>query len=256
MKEKIFKIVLLGNGNVASQLLNAFKLSKNSKIVQIWGRSDNVHILGKKHKIDSTTDIESIKDADLYIIAVSDSSIKELSSKLPFNNKLVAHTSGATNISNLNSKNRKAVFYPLQTFTKGKTVDFSRIPICLESEHENDLKTLKEIASSISLNVNEVSSEQREYLHASAVFVNNFVNHMFHIGKEIADHHDVDFELLKPLIKETVDKIKTSSPKESQTGPAVRGDNNTLEKHLKIIPNEKHKEIYRLITESIFDTYN
>jgi len=168
----------------------------------------------------------------------------------------VAHTSGATSIDVINSKNIKAVFYPLQSFTKGKTIDFTEIPICLETDDKDSYEILYDIAKSISENVNNISTEQRQYLHASAVFVNNFTNHLFHIGKEIADYHNVDFNLLKPLIKETVEKIDYKTPKEAQTGPAVRGDEITMKKHLELIPNEKHREIYKLISESIFNTHN
>jgi predicted short-subunit dehydrogenase-like oxidoreductase (DUF2520 family) len=253
----MYKIVIIGSGNVAEHLIRAFNLSENSEVVQLYSR--NI-ITGKeisnKCNVPFTNELEEIIEADLYIIAVIDSAINEISTALPFNDRLVVHTSGATNIDVINYKNRQAVFYPLQSFTKGKKIDFSTIPICIETIDKEDCKLLFEIGRSISNTVSQVSSEQRQYLHASAVFVNNFTNHMFHIGKEIAEHHNVDFELLKPLIKETIDKLQHKTPKEAQTGPAVRGDKSTMKKHLKLIPNEKHREIYRLITESIFDTYN
>ncbi|MEN8139577.1 MAG: Rossmann-like and DUF2520 domain-containing protein [Bacteroidota bacterium] len=254
---KKHKIVLIGSGNVAEHLLRAFAKSNSSEIVQLYSRNKETGSkLAETFGIDFCNDISKLFEADLYLISVSDSAISELSSSLPFSNRLVAHTSGATNINTIDSKNSQAVFYPLQTFTKNKKIDFSKIPICLETTNLNDCKLLTEIAGSISKTVQTVTSEQRQYLHVSAVFVNNFTNHLFHIGKEIADHHNVDFDLLKPLIAETVEKLNYKTPKDAQTGPALRGDKNTMEKHLKIIPNKKHREIYRLITESIFETYN
>ena len=254
---KRYKIVIIGSGNVAEHLIRAFELSNNSEVVQIYSRNNVTgNELSLKFNIEFSNSLDQIKIADLYIIAVSDSSIAEVSDSLLFSNKLVAHTSGATGLCLLNNKNRQAVFYPLQSFTKGKEIDFSNIPICIESKNNEDCNTLISIAKSISNTVNKVSSEQRQYLHASAVFVNNFTNHMFYIGKEIAEHNNIDFNLLKPLIKETVDKLQYKSPKEAQTGPAIRGDKTTMAKHLDLIIDETHKEIYKLVAESIFKTHN
>ena len=255
--ENKYKIVIIGSGNVAEHLLRAFKKSANSQVIQLYSRNITTgEELSKTFDIEFSSSLAQIKDADLYLISISDNAISEVSSDLPFNNKLVAHTSGGTNIDDVNSKNRQAVFYPLQSFTEGKQIDFSEIPICIETKNTEDFKILTSIAESISNTVRAVSSEQRQYLHVSAVFVNNFTNHLFHIGKEIADHHNVDFDLLKPLIKETVEKLDCKTPKEAQTGPALRGDEVTLKKHLELIPDGTHKEIYKLITESIFKTHN
>ncbi len=254
---KKFKIIIIGSGNVAEHLIRSFEYSVNSEVVQVYSRNTEAgNELSPKFNIDFTNSLDRLKKADLYLIAVSDTAIAEVSNSLPFTDRLVAHTSGATSMDILNNKNKQAVFYPLQSFTKGKKIDFSNIPICIETISNEDCDTIMSIAESISNTVSKVSSEQRQYLHASAVFVNNFTNHMFHIGKEIADHHNVDFNLLKPLIKETVEKLEYKSPMQAQTGPAVRGDKITMEKHLGLIPDETHKEIYRLITESIFKTHN
>lgn len=252
-----YKIVIIGSGNIAEHLLRAFSKSSICKVIQIFSRNISTgEELNSKFDVEVTNSFNKLKKADLYLISVSDSAIHEVSKSLIFKNRLVAHTSGATGINSIDDNNRQAVFYPLQSFTKGKLINFSEIPICIETKNNDDCDTLMEIANSVSNTVSKVSSEQRQYLHASAVFVNNFTNHLFHIGKEIADHHNVNFDLLKPLIKETVDKLDYKSPKEAQTGPAIRGDKKTMEKHLKLIPDETHKEIYRLITESIFKTYN
>ena len=253
--EKKYKIVIIGSGNLAEHLLRAFKNSDNSEVIQLYSRNISVgEELSARFNVNFTNSISKLINADLYLISVSDTSIYEVSETLTFNNKLVAHTSGATSINALSEQNRQAVFYPLQSFTKGSDIDFSSIPICLETKNDEDFITLNNIAKSISNKVSKVSSEQRKHLHVSAVFVNNFTNHMFYIGNKIAEYHNVDFNLLMPLIKETVGKIQHKTPEESQTGPAIRGDKNTMEKHLELIPDDIHKEIYKLISESIFKT--
>ena len=254
---KKYKIVIIGSGNVAEHLLRAFKNSINSEVIQIYSRNTTTgKNLSNSFEVELTNSIDDIKNADLYLISISDTAISELSSSLPFSNKLVAHTSGATSIESINSANRQAVFYPLQSFSKGKEIDFSQIPICIEAKNSEDLQTLTEIAKSISNTVKSISSEQRKYIHASAVFVNNFANHLFNIGKEIAEQNNIDFNLLKPLIRETVEKLEYKTPKEAQTGPAIRGDKETMERHLELIQNKTHKEIYKLISDSIFRTHN
>jgi predicted short-subunit dehydrogenase-like oxidoreductase (DUF2520 family) len=139
----------------------------------------------------------------------------------------------------------------LQTFTKNKAVDFSQIPFCLESENDSDFELLEKVAKSISNNVFKSNEKQRKALHISAVFVNNFVNEMYRIGNEICDENKIPFEILKPLILETVNKVMTLSPKEAQTGPAKRNDKQTIEAHLDFLSNENHAKIYKILTQSI-----
>ena len=198
-----------------------------------------------------TSDYHKITEADLYVISVSDNAISEVSEQLPFKNRLVVHTSGTSDISVLHDKNRKGVFYPLQTFTKGKEIDFAPIPICLEAENESDYQLLEKLGNCISQKVVRISSEQRKSLHVAAVFVCNFVNHLYQIGNEICEENNVPFEVLHPLIQETAHKIMELSPKEAQTGPAVRNDQKTIEKHIDFLTNENQKEIYKILTKSI-----
>jgi predicted short-subunit dehydrogenase-like oxidoreductase (DUF2520 family) len=189
----------------------------------------------------------------MYIIAVPDDAIASVSSKLPFKNRLVVHTSGSVALNALDDKNRKGVFYPLQTFSKDKALDFSTIPICIESENSNDFQVLDKVAKSISNAVFAVNTDQRKALHVAAVFVNNFVNHLYQIGNEICEEHQVPFEILKPLIQETANKINTLSPKDAQTGPAKRKDTQTINSHLNFLSNENQGTIYNILTQSIQD---
>lgn len=163
----------------------------------------------------------------------------------------MVHTSGSTDINVLDSKNRKGVFYPLQTFTKNKSVDFSQIPICIETEVPSDFEIIEKLAKSVSNSVYLINGNQRKALHVSAVFVCNFANHLFTIGNTICVENNIPFEILQPLIKETAEKIQSLSPSEAQTGPAIRNDQKTIEKHIDFLTNENQKEIYKILTKSI-----
>ena len=244
---KMIKVILLGSGNVATHLFQAFSKANGVEVVQVFSRT----ISKDFPETLQTSDFSKITEADVYIICVLDSAISSVSSQLLFENRLVVHTSGSSDLNLLDSKNNKGVFYPLQTFTKNKAVDFSEIPICLETETDSDFKLLEKIAKSISKNVYVISSEQRKALHVSAVFVCNFTNHLYTIGNTICKENNIPFEILQPLIKETAEKIQSLSPSEAQTGPAVRNDKKTIEKHIDFLTNENQKEIYKILTKSI-----
>lgn len=244
------KVVIIGSGNVAQHLINIFQQTAEVEIIQAFARQPRLlfHLLSKE-KI--TNNYNLLKDADIYIISVSDNAITEVSSQLSFNNKLVVHTSGTSPISALNTPNRKGVFYPLQTFSKDKDINFSSTPICLEAENKNDYLSLELLAKSISNNVYSISSKQRKNLHVAAVFVSNFVNHLYYIGNEICNQNNISFKILQPLIEEVAHKITTLSPQEAQTGPALRNDTLTIEKHLELLQNSDYQNIYNLLTQSI-----
>ena len=246
----MIKVIIIGSGNVAQHLIHAFYKSKKIVLVQVFSRQkESIIPLLDSHKI--TDNYPDLAEADLYILAVSDDAIAAVSSQLPFENRLVVHTSGSISIDLLDNKNRRGVFYPVQTFSKNVAVDFSEIPICLESENEVDFDLLKKVAYSISNKVFKISEVQRQALHVSAVFVNNFVNQLYQIGNEICLENNIPFEVLKPLILETANKGTTLSPKEAQTGPASRNDSQTIERHLKFLSDENRKNIYKIITQSI-----
>ena len=248
------KVTIIGSGNVAQHLIVAFQNSQNMgteiDLIQVFSRQkESISHLLDLNKI--TDDLESLEEADLYIIAVSDDAIAAVSSQLPFKNRLVVHTSGSISLNALDDDNRKGVFYPLQTFTKNKDVDFKTIPICLESENATDFQLLEKVAKMISDKVFAINSEQRKALHVAAVFVNNFTNHLYQIGSEICQENQVPFEILKPLIAETAQKIMVLSPEEAQTGPAKRNDSRTIEAHEAFLSNENHLKIYKTLTQSI-----
>ena len=246
----MIQVVLLGSGNVAQHLIEVMKNAPTIDLVQVFARNSNQlnHLLPSSKIV---SDYQKIAAADVYIISVSDNAIAEVSGKLPFENRLVVHTSGSSALAVLDNKNRKGVFYPLQTFTKGKKVDFTPIPICLEAENEQDYQLLEKLAYCISQKVFKINSEQRKSLHVAAVFVCNFVNHLYQIGNEICEANQIPFEVLHPLIQETAQKILEITPKEAQTGPALRNDTKTIEKHLDFLSDENYTTIYQLLTQSI-----
>ena len=246
----MIKAIIIGSGNVSQHLIQAFQKSGAVEVLQVFSRQKE----SVSHLIDSakiTDDWQKIAEADLYVIAVSDSAIAEVSSNLPFENRLVVHTSGSLQMDELNAKNRRGVFYPLQTFTKGKEVDFSAIPVCLESEFDDDYTILEDLAEAIKSKHYLISSDQRKSLHVAAVFVNNFTNHLYQLGKDICAEHQLPFEILKPLIAETANKVQHLSPLDAQTGPAKRHDQNTIDAHLALLTDTTQKEIYKILTQSI-----
>jgi predicted short-subunit dehydrogenase-like oxidoreductase (DUF2520 family) len=245
----MIKVAILGFGNVARHLYAAFSGAPEVEIVQIYNRSEGTIPL--EIQAEFTSHLSEIENADVYIIAIPDDGIRDFSEKLPFHNRLVVHTSGSVEMQILSEINRKGVFYPLQSFSKESAVDLTTVPICLEASTDSDLKTLQKLASCISEKVMEISSEDRRKLHLAAVFINNFTNHLYHISEEIVTDNNLDFDLLKPLIMETANKVNILSPSEAQTGPAKRNDKKTIEKHLDLLNNDQHREIYKIITKSI-----
>ena len=147
------------------------------------------------------------------------------------------------------------MFYPLQTFSKDRELTFKSIPICLEAQHKEDLDLLKDVGAALSDHVEVIDSQKRAKLHLAAVFVNNFVNHLYAIGHKLLDEESLSFDLLKPLIQETANKINTITPSKAQTGPAIRNDLKTIEKHLHLLKNNSDKEIYRMLSNIISKSY-
>jgi predicted short-subunit dehydrogenase-like oxidoreductase (DUF2520 family) len=250
----MIKIALIGSGNLAQHLIRTFTelalSNSNIELIQVFSRDKKkLSTLLDSEKIISN--FQDLKKADLYLIAVSDDAIATVSSQLPFTDRLVVHTSGAASLLSLDAKNRRGVFYPLQSFSKDKIVDFKSVPICLESEKSADFVVLNSVANAISNSVFAIDSEQRKALHVAAVFVNNFTNHLYQLANDICTEHQVPFETLIPLIQETAHKITTLNPEQAQTGPAKRNDKSTIEAHESFLTNKNQSTIYKLLTQSI-----
>ena len=248
------QIVLIGSGNVAFHLAKAFTEAQ-IPISQIFGRNTTeLQKISEQFSIPFST--ETLADADLYIISVSDSSITEVSSLIKNKNVLVAHTSGSVSREALSGNYRKSVFYPLQTFSKSKNLDYSKIPFFIDAENENDEEILKNLASKISKNVMLANDEKRKYIHLTAVFACNFVNHLYARAKEISDSQGITFDYFLPLIDETTQKIHELEPKLAQTGPAIRNDEKVLKLHESLLTDEEKLKIYKTLNESIKKMYH
>jgi len=245
----MIKVVIIGAGNVAMHLYQSFSEEKQIDVIQVFNRNAD-HLNFVKDPETRVSNLNNIKDADLYLIAIKDKAIEELAAKLNVGHGIVAHTSGSQHMNALSKFENFGVFYPLQTFSKNKPVNFKEIPICLEANSQKSLDFLKEVTALVSEKIFEVSSEQRRALHVSAVFVNNFSNHLFALADDYCRENDLPFEILRPLIKETVSKIETLDPYTAQTGPALRNDQKTISAHLDLL-DEDRKKIYTILTESI-----
>ncbi|MFD2823843.1 Rossmann-like and DUF2520 domain-containing protein [Lacinutrix iliipiscaria] len=251
----MISVVLLGAGNVATHLFKAFNKAIEVSVNQ-WYSRNLKPLESYKNLVNITDDLTKLQDADLYILAVSDDAVSDISSQLPFENRLVVHTSGSVSMYDIDKKHKRGVFYPLQTFSKDADVDFSQVPLCIEAlNNKEDRPILKKLAKAIGSQPHKVNSDQRAALHVAAVFVNNFTNQIYRIAHEITESQGAEFDLLKPLIKETARKLDDLSPFMAQTGPAKRNDKKTLKKHIKALEDQHHKAIYELLTKSIQKTH-
>jgi predicted short-subunit dehydrogenase-like oxidoreductase (DUF2520 family) len=196
---------------------------------------------------------------DIIIVAVPDHRLKSVLNKINCRKEtLVVHTAGSLGLDIFPSRiDRKGIFYPLQTFTRGRRIVFKDLPFFLESSDKKSSAILSDLAGSIGGKVHFVDTEHRRMLHLAAIFVSNFSNHLLTMGKEVASKAGFTIDVLEPLIKETISKAMNIGPENSQTGPAVRNDQNTIEKHLELLSfSPELQRIYSEMTRSIIKYYN
>lgn len=251
------KITFIGAGNVASVLSS--KLSdKGFEIVEIWSKTEkSARELALKLDCNFTTNLNDLQHTDLFVLALKDDFIKETVHLITDKETPIVHTSGCIGIDIFSNKKNSGVFYPLQTFTKEIEMDFANLPICIEANNPKLESDLIEIANSITTSIHKLNSEQRKNIHIAAVFACNFSNHMLSISEDIMKKNNLDFNLLKPLIETTFQKIRHNSPKDIQTGPAFREDKKVIGDHLKQLENKREfKEVYSKISESIINFKN
>jgi len=253
---KYYKIGFIGAGNLAWHL--AQDLEKAGHFIQvIFSRNEvNAQVLAAQlydTKVAYSLDFSDY-DIDLLILAVSDDAIAVVAENLVVQeDTVVIHTSGAKSIDVLACLgDHYGVLYPIQTFTKVKAINLKEVPFCIESINTKTHDIIFEVAKSISYKIVVMDSEQRKVLHLSAVFANNFVNHMLFWAKTLLDVEDIDFQLLKPLVKETIEKAFILNPELSQTGPAQRGDYKSIKDHLALIEtNPELTALYQMLSKSI-----
>jgi predicted short-subunit dehydrogenase-like oxidoreductase (DUF2520 family) len=248
------RISIIGSGNVATHLAAALK-NAGHQIIQIYSRNfQNAALLAYHVKAEAIDDLNKIDPSvELFIISVKDDAIADLAEALSAHQKLIVHTSGATLLSVVSSHTQNAgVFYPLQTFSKTKEVDFSTVPLCIEGATENITSVLEQLAKTISKSVYYVSSDQRKILHLAAVFACNFPNYLYEISRELLADHNLNFDLLRPLILETAEKVQDQIPAQVQTGPAIRNDEITMDSHLQLLTGQEYlQQLYVLLSQGI-----
>lgn len=249
----------IGAGNLAVQLSKAFQ-NKGFKISQVYSRTEkSAKSLADQLSANHTTSVTGIdKTADIYFVAIKDSAIEEVLPQIDFNNKLVVHCSGSLSLSSIGKYSvNTGVFYPLQTFSKNRKVDFSEIPVFVEANSDKNEKILIDLALQISGSVSVIDSEKRKTLHISAVFACNFVNYFFTIAADILKSKGIPFDVIKPLILETAFKVQEMEPWKAQTGPAVRFDENIINEHFKELEAfPEYQQLYMSISKSIFERNN
>lgn len=249
-------IVLVGSGRIAWHLGKRLK-SKGLPIAQVVSRTaDHAHALATALGAAWTDDWTQIHpDASWVLMAVRDDAIEEVAARLtPYvPDALVTHTSGATPGSVLAPYFRRyGVFYPLQSFSKERMPVWSKIPFCVDASDEEGVLYLKKVAKIIGNLVYRVNDAQRAHLHVAAVFANNFANHCFAIAEQLLEEDGLPFEMLHPLMEETLAKALQDSPARMQTGPALRGDEDTMRRHLLLLERyPAWQDIYARLSDSI-----
>lgn len=252
------KIVFIGAGNLATNL--ALEISQSEhQIVQVFSRTrESASLLAEKVNCEPVNEMSKVVcDADLYIVSVKDDALEMLIPELckGREDKMFVHTAGSMPMDVFKDYARHyGVFYPMQTFTKDKKVAFENIPIFIEGCGAFETSFLKRLAEQISRSVYELDSDNRKYLHLSAVFACNFANHCVAIGQQILEKHHIPSSVLRPLVMETMDKASSHSAAEVQTGPAVRDDRNVMEKQMQLLENlPELQQVYEIMSKSIFN---
>ena len=248
------RITLIGSGNVATHLGAALK-NAGHKIIQVYSPNlQHAALLAYHIKAEPVDDLHYVNpDTDVFIIAVNDDAIDGITSEISLHNKPILHTSGSTDLAVLLKYTQLCgVFYPLQTFSKTKELDFRNVPVCIEGASGEIFAQIKELAQTVSNHVYDVDSQQRRILHLAAVFACNFPNYLYTVAQQLLAQHQLDFDMIRPLIAETADKALQQLPATVQTGPAVRNDVTTMNKHLEMLQNEPlMQQVYELLSQGI-----
>ena len=252
----MMKVTLIGAGNLATQLGKSLKKA-GVTISQVYSRTEeSARTLGELLEAEWLTDIKSLRnEADVYIFSVKDGALSELITEVckGRGDKLFLHTAGSMPMSCFEGKAlHYGVFYPMQTFSKSKDVNFERIPVFIEGNSIETENVIRSLANKLSQRVIRLSSADRKYLHLAAVWACNFTNYCYTVASDILSEHGIPFDVMLPLINETTEKIQNISPKEVQTGPAVRGDKNVMSQQLKLMSDRTDlQELYKMLSKGI-----
>lgn len=251
-------IVFIGAGNLAVNLAKAL-YHKGFRIEQVYSRTEeSARALAEVVEAGYTTDLQEVsKEARLYIVSLKDAAFVNLLPQIAEGKQkaLLVHTAGSIPMSIWEEyAERYGVFYPMQTFSKQREVNFQEVPFFIEAKNAEDAELLKAIAATLSEKVYEATSEQRKSLHLAAVFACNFTNHMYDLAAELLEKYNLPFDVMLPLIDETARKVHELVPHAAQTGPAVRYDENVINNHLAMLADTPAlQEIYKLMSKSIHE---
>ncbi len=256
IETQTLKVVLIGSGNVAWHIGKAM-IDNGIEILQLYS-PHHAGELAKEWNVPFTHKLSLLNDkADIYLFAIKDDGYEDIAHQFPFQNKCMIHTSGSVDLDVFQSVTSfRGVLYPFQTFTKGMTLSFKEVPLCMEASDKKTAKLIEKLAPILSNRCYKINTLQRKQLHLAGVFACNFTNAMYCIAKKILEEYDMDFSLLIPLINETTRKVNVLSPEKAQTGPAVRSDTKIMNKHIELISDKNSKQIYSLISKIIQEKYS
>lgn len=246
------RISIVGSGNVAFHLFKAF-VNAGVSIDNVYARNPESIQAQLRPRALPLSEISKC-NSDIILVALKDDAIETVLENNVFpKESFIAHTSGATSINVFSSQGFEnyGVFYPLQTIKKEKEIIYQEMPIFLEANNEATIKYLQDLATKISGRVGEMNSQQRLAAHTAAVFASNFTNHMYHAAEKLLRDHQLDEKLLHPLIQETTEKALSNGASEAQTGPAIRRDRKTMEKHIELIEDKNLQQVYKAVSVSI-----
>ena len=254
-------IVIIGSGNLATHLAVALKAAGHT-IMQVLSRTEeHANELAERIGCQYTTHFDDIIcNADFYIISVKDDAVagvaQSVARHIDSERGIMLHTAGSVSLDVLRQTNiRCGVLYPMQTFSKGRSVDFHGIPVFIEGSDDAALENIRTLASGISRSVVEADSSRRAKIHLAAVLASNLANHCYRLAERVMQQEGLDFQLLLPLIEETARKVSTMSPREAQTGPMIRYDTGVMQRQESMIDNDLTRQIYRLMAQSIHQDY-
>lgn len=246
---ELINIAIVGNGNVGTYFRKALNMDDINVLGFARHPKGNDFLLQELHT--------SADNFDLILLCVNDDAIAEVSARIPQTSALLAHVSGAMDLEHIDAKHKhRGVFYPLMSLKDNLNVSAAAIPFCLETEKEEDLEVLKLLVKKLKATYYPVDSTKRAYLHLAAVLAQNFTNHLYLLARQTLQEVDLGFKILMPLIENSLEKLKHQNPGELQTGPAIRGDEETIKKHLELIKDPLTADIYKLLTQSIQQSHD
>tara|TARA_B110000977_G_scaffold191095_1_gene262761 strand:+ start:1116 stop:1946 length:831 start_codon:yes stop_codon:yes gene_type:complete len=249
----MISIAIIGTGRLARQLFHLFNSLEGYTPSLILGRNEGD--LAQFKNTQTSSDFNKTILEDLVFLAISDRAIETVSNQINAPNALVCHCSGSIPISALKKHTATGVFYPLQTFGSNEFIDFSKVPLLLEASQREGIEKLSTLAQEVSSHVDLFDANKRKSIHLAAVWVNNFSNFLFSEAAAYCNSKDIDFKLLGPLMKQTVHNALDLGPDIAQTGPARRGDTNTIKTHIASLESISQKKIYQYISDAIQDKY-